>query len=95
MPPYTLFGTRFLPSIRYSFSETTKAFIGYRLEYDKLTSVDYQLVDDLGGIKMSGILSGPEAGFTMDTTNDLFNPSRGYVLDLRGDAGRRNLWRRL
>src|SRR5215469_1424756 len=39
VPPYTLLGTRFLPSIRYSFSEKTKAFIGYRLEYDKLSSV--------------------------------------------------------
>ncbi len=84
VPPYTLLGTRFLPSIRYSFSETTKGFIGYRLEYDKLSSVDEQLVVDLGGIKMSGIVSGPEAGFTMDTTNDLFNPSRGYALDIQG-----------
>jgi len=31
VPPYTLPGTRFLPSIRYSFSDTTKAFIAYRL----------------------------------------------------------------
>jgi outer membrane protein assembly complex protein YaeT len=84
VPPYTLFGTRFTPSIRYNFSEKTKAFVGYRLEYDKLTSVDSQLVAALGGIKMSGIVSGPEAGFTMDTTNDLFNPSRGYVIDLEG-----------
>jgi len=84
VPPYTLFGTRFLPSIRYAFSETAKGFIGYRLEYDKLTSVDQQLNQVLGGIKMSGILSGPEAGFTMDTSNDLFNPSRGFVLDLAG-----------
>jgi outer membrane protein assembly complex protein YaeT len=84
VPPYTLFGTRFTPSIRYNFSDKTKAFIGYRLEYDKLTSVDSELVQALGGIKMSGIVSGPEAGFTMDTTNDLFNPSRGYVIDLEG-----------
>jgi outer membrane protein assembly complex protein YaeT len=82
VPPYTLFGTRFLPSIRYSFSDNTKAFIGYRLEYDKLTSVDQQVVDVLGGIKMSGIVSGPEAGFTRDTRDNLFNPTRGYVLDL-------------
>ncbi len=84
VPTYTLFSTRFLPSIRYSFSETTKAFIGYRLEYDKLTSVDYQVGYALGGIRMSGILSGPGAGFTRDTTDDLFNPTRGYVLDLEG-----------
>ena len=82
VPPYTLLGTRFRPSIRYSLSDNTKVFIGYRLEYDKLSSVDEQLVLLLGGIKMSGILSGPEAGFTRDTTNDLFNPSRGYVVDL-------------
>jgi outer membrane protein insertion porin family len=88
VPPYTLFGTRFLPSIRYSFSDTTKAFIGYRLEYDKLSSVDPEVSLLLGGIKMSGILSGPQAGFTRDTTNDLFNPSRGYVLDLEAmEAG--------
>ena len=84
VPPYTLFGTRFLPSITYFFTETTKAFIGYRLEYDKLSSVNYQLDAALGGIRMSGIVSGPQAGFTRDTTNDLFNPSRGYVLDLEG-----------
>jgi outer membrane protein assembly complex protein YaeT len=82
VPPYTLFGTRFLPSIRYSFSENTKAFIGYRLEYDQLSSVDPEVVGVLGGVKMSGIVSGPEAGFTRDTTNNLFNPTRGYVLDL-------------
>lgn len=82
VPPYTLLGTRFRPSIRYSFSEKTKAFIGYRLEYDKLSSVDQQVVAELGGVRMSGIVSGPEAGFTTDTTDDLFNPTRGYVLDL-------------
>ncbi len=82
VPPYTLFGTRFLPSIRYSFSEKTKAFIGYRLEYDKLTSVDQQVINLLGGLRMSGVVSGPEAGFTSDTTDNLFNPTRGYVLDL-------------
>jgi outer membrane protein insertion porin family len=81
VPTYTLFGTRFVPSLRYSFSETTKAFIAYRLEYDQLTSVDYQVANELGGIRKSGILSGPQAGFTLDTTNDLFNPSRGFVLD--------------
>jgi outer membrane protein insertion porin family len=84
VPPYTLLGTRFTPSIRYSFSENTKAFIGYRLEYDKLSSVDYQVPIVLGGLRMSGVVSGPEAGFTRNTTNDLFNPSRGYVLDLEG-----------
>ena len=83
VPPYTLLGTRFLPSIRYSFTDNTKGFIGYRLEYDKLSSVDAEVPLVLGGIKMSGILSGLEAGFTRDTTNDLFNPSRGYVLDLQ------------
>jgi outer membrane protein insertion porin family len=81
VPTYTLLGTRFVPSIRYSFSETTKAFIAYRLEYDQLSSVDQQVVDELGGVRMSGLLSGPQVGFTRDTTNDLFNPSRGYVLD--------------
>jgi outer membrane protein insertion porin family len=84
VPTYTLFGSRFVPSIRYAFSDTTKAFIGYRLEYDKLTSVDYQVGLALGGIRTSGIVSGPEAGFTIDTTNDMFNPSRGYVLDIEG-----------
>jgi len=91
VPPYTLLGTRFTPSIRYTFSETAKGFVGYRLEYDKLSSVDLQVSRDLGGIsgiKMSGIQSGPEAGFTVDTTNNLFNPSRGYVLDLQAmEAG--------
>jgi outer membrane protein assembly complex protein YaeT len=84
VPPYTLFGTRFQPSIQYSFSEKTKAFIGYRLEYDSLTSVDPELVDVLGGVKMNGIVSGPEAGFVMDTTNNLFNPSQGFVIELQG-----------
>jgi hypothetical protein len=41
VPTYTLFGTRFLPSVRYSFSETTKAFIGYRL--NSLASLRYDL----------------------------------------------------
>jgi outer membrane protein assembly complex protein YaeT len=84
VPPFTLFGTRFTPSIRYDFSGNTKGFIGYRLEYDKLTSVDPEVPLALGGIKMSGIVSGLEGGFTRDTTNDLFNPSSGYVFDLQG-----------
>ena len=95
VPTYTLFSTRFLPSIRYSFSETTRAFIGYRLEYDKLTSVDYQVGYALGGIRMSGILSGPEAGFTRDTTDDLFNPSTRLRAGPGRNAGRRGFRREL
>src|SRR5262249_5893552 len=83
VPPYTLLGTRLLPSIRYAFSEKTSAFIGYRLEYDKLTSVDPEVPLLLGPLKMSGVVSGPEAGFTRDTTANLFNPTRGYVFEFQ------------
>lgn len=82
VPPYTLFGTRLIPRVEYRIADHFTLYGSYHLEYDQLNSLSSTLVRALGGIKENGILSGPNAGIVLDTSNDPYNPTAGYVLNL-------------
>lgn len=77
VPPFTLFAARFLPHVEYAFSSELTGNLGYQLEYAKLTSVDPTVVRALN-IRQSGIVSGPYAALTLNTTDNPYNPTRGY-----------------
>lgn len=87
VPTFTLFATRFLPRFQYAFTPELVAYIGFRLEYAKLTAIDPTVVRALHGFRQSGFLSGPFAGLSMNTSDDPYYPHRGYVLNIDAMQG--------
>jgi outer membrane protein insertion porin family len=87
VPTYTLFGTRLVPRLEYKFERAITVSVGYQLEYDSLSDVDPSVPRALGGIKQSGIVSGPNARLVVNTTNDPYNPSSGQVLTIDAMEG--------
>jgi outer membrane protein assembly factor BamA/transposase len=87
VPTYTLFGTRLIPRLEYKFELPITVSVGYQLEYDSLSDVDPSVPRALGGIKQSGIVSGPNARLVVNTTNDPYNPSSGQVLTIDAMEG--------
>ena len=80
VPTYTLFASRFAPRLEYAFSPTLTGHLGYQIEYAKLTSIDRTVIASLGHVRKHGIVSGPSAGITLNTTDEPFNPHQGYVI---------------
>ncbi|MGE5304522.1 MAG: outer membrane protein assembly factor BamA [Alphaproteobacteria bacterium] len=74
--------TRFAPRIDYRFSTALTGFLGYRVEYDKLSDVTAATERALGGVRREGILSGPTMGLVWNTTDSPFYPKKGEVLSL-------------
>lgn len=87
VPTYTLFASRLMPRLEYAFSTELTAFLGYRIEYAKLTAIDPTVVSALGGIRESGVLSGFDAGFTWNTADDLYNPHHGNFVKVEASEG--------
>ncbi|MBV8136183.1 MAG: BamA/TamA family outer membrane protein [Deltaproteobacteria bacterium] len=87
VPTYTLFGTRLIPRLEYKFERPITISVGYQLEYDSLSHVDPSVPRALGGIEDSGIVSGPNARLSINTTNDPYNPSSGEVFTIDAMAG--------
>ena len=87
VPTYTLFASRFLPHIEYAFSPHLSASFGYRIEYAELTAIDQSVFKALGNFRTSGFLSGFDAGFTWNTSDDLYNPQHGNVIKLEAMEG--------
>jgi outer membrane protein insertion porin family len=82
---YLLDFTRFLPRLEHRFSTALTSFVGYRVEYDKLNKVDPATVAALGGVRGSGLLSGPSLGLVWNTSDDPFNPKQGEIVSLALD----------
>jgi outer membrane protein assembly complex protein YaeT len=87
VPTYTLFATRLLPHLDYALTPNLTAYIGYRIEYAKLTAIDPSVIKALGPIRQIGFLSGPYAGFFLNTTDDPYNPRHGYSLAFNAMQG--------
>ena len=87
VPTYTLFGTRLIPRLEYKFARPITVSVGYQLEYDSLSHVDPSVPRALGGIKQSGIVSGPNVRLSINTTDDPYNPSSGHVFTIEAMAG--------
>jgi outer membrane protein insertion porin family len=80
VPTYTLFASRFVPRLEYAFSPALTGYLSYQIEYAKLTSVDRTVITALSSVRNHGIVSGPSAGIALNTTDEPFNPHKGYVL---------------
>jgi outer membrane protein insertion porin family len=77
--------SRLAPRIDHRFSPAWTAFLGYRVEYDKLNDIATATQAALGDIRREGIVSGPTAGVIWNTSDDPFNPKKGHVLSLTLD----------
>ncbi len=83
---YTLYASRFVPRLTWSPSPSLTAFAGWRLEYMKFNSAAPSTIAAIGGYRGQGILSGPNAGFVYNDTEDPLNPQRGMIVTLLGNA---------
>jgi len=77
--------TRFTPRVDHRFLATLTAFLGYRVEYDKLNDISTATRAALGDIRREGMVSGPTAGAVWNTSDDPFNPKKGQVITLTLD----------
>ena len=76
---------RFVPRLDYRFSRALTAFVGYRVEYDKLNDIAAATRAALGDIRREGIVSGPTAGLVWNTSDSVLDPKKGHVISLNLD----------
>lgn len=74
--------TRLSPRIDHRFSTGLSAFLGYRIEYDRLSDIDASTEEALGDIRRDGTLFGPALGVVWNTTDSVYYPTRGGILSL-------------
>ncbi|MGH7916182.1 MAG: autotransporter assembly complex protein TamA, partial [Candidatus Binataceae bacterium] len=77
---YTMYSPRFDPYLHYQFTPALSGYAGYRLEYLKFNSVAPSTVTALGGIRSQGMLSGPDMGVLLNTTENPLNPQHGAIV---------------
>ncbi len=77
--PFTLAGAQILALFQEDFSPTLSGSAGFRTELFKVSSTDSPAVQEIGGIRTKGILAGPMAQLTWNTTEDPFSPTRGAI----------------
>ena len=79
---YTLNAVQLVPRVRYRFTPNLTGELGWRLGYLKFNSLDAATISAIGGVRRSGILSGPTAQLTWNNTEDPFNPQHGEIATL-------------
>jgi outer membrane protein assembly complex protein YaeT len=77
--------TKFAGRLDHRFSPKLLGFVGYRVEYNQLNDVSPATPQALGEIRREGILTGPSLGLVLNTTDDLFYPTKGELLSLTLD----------
>ena len=77
--------TKFAGRLDHRFSPKLLGFVGYRVEYNRLNDVSPATPQALGEIRRKGILTGPSLGLVLNTTDDLFYPTKGELLSLTLD----------
>jgi outer membrane protein assembly complex protein YaeT len=77
--------TRFSGRLEHRFSPRLHSFFGYRVENNQLSDVAEATPQALGEIRTKGILTGPSLGLVWNSTDDLFQPSRGEVVSFNAD----------
>ncbi|MGH7898883.1 MAG: outer membrane protein assembly factor BamA [Candidatus Binatia bacterium] len=83
---YVLYASRLHPRLEHRFSKSLSGSLGYRIEADKLDTVDDATVAALGSVKRELILSGPSLALVWNTTENPFDPHEGGVVSLTGDV---------
>jgi len=77
---YTLRRSRFSPRLEWQASDQITGYAFYRIEYDLLSSVSNAVKKALpGSAPSNGVLSGFGFGADWNTTDDLLDPTRGWV----------------
>jgi outer membrane protein insertion porin family len=77
--------SRFSGRLEHRFSPRLLSFFGYRVENNQLSDVSDATPQALGEIRTKGILTGPSLGLVWNSTDDLFQPSRGEILSFNAD----------
>jgi outer membrane protein assembly complex protein YaeT len=77
--------TRFSGRVEHRFSPRLLGFVGYRIENNQLSGVAAATTEALGDIRTKGILTGPSLGAVWNSTDDLFQPTRGEVVSFNAD----------
>src|SRR5438128_3552041 len=78
---FTLDRSRLSPRLEWAATDRIAGYAFYRIEYDLLSGVDEGVKRALPrGAPASGVLSGLGFGADWNTTDDLVDPSRGWVL---------------
>jgi len=83
---YVLYASRLHPRLEHRFSKSLSGSLGYRIEADKLDTVDQKTVEALGTVKRELILSGPSLALVWNTTENPFDPHQGGIVSLTGDV---------
>ena len=79
--------TRFSGRLEHRFSPRLFGFADYRIENNQLTEVSAATPQALGDIRTKGILTGPSLGLVWNSTDDLFQPTRGEIVSISADQG--------
>ena len=79
---YTLNAGQMEPRVSYQFIPHLMADFGWRLAYLKFNSLNPLTMAAIGGVRRSGILSGPFAELIWNNTEDPFNPQHGEIASL-------------
>jgi len=79
---YTLNLTRLQPQFERKFSEQFSAYVGYRIEYDRLSEFSDAIFRVLKPFDKKGWLSAWSMGALWNTTDDRNNPTRGSLYSL-------------
>jgi outer membrane protein insertion porin family len=78
---FTLDRTRLSPRLEWQATDHVNGFLSYRAEYDSLSSVRDAVKRRFPGIApRDGILSGLGVGVDWNGTDDLIDPTRGFIL---------------
>jgi outer membrane protein assembly complex protein YaeT len=83
--PFTLAGGQALVLFQEDFSPTLSGSVGFRTEFFKVSSTDRPAIQEIGGIRTKGILAGPLAQLTWNTSDSPFNPTRGAMATLSAE----------
>ena len=79
--PWTLVRTRISPRLEWKATEQVTGYVFYRAEYDVLTEVNTFVRNALPRASPShGVLSGLGIGADWNATDDLIDPTRGWIL---------------
>ena len=77
--------SRFSGRLEHRFSPKLLSYLGYRVEHNQLSDVADATPQALGEIRTRGILTGPSLGLVWNSTDDLFNPTRGEIVSFNAD----------
>jgi outer membrane protein assembly complex protein YaeT len=86
---FILRAEQFKPQLVYNFTEQLTANFGYQIEYAQLNNVNPTVVQQIGGIRHKGILTGPTLGIIWNTTDNQFYPTRGGIVTFSAEAAHR------